>query len=220
MTAGAATPSMGALHVGPTFVFVSVLLNQMGVPIPVLPTLILAGAMAERDGYLGGLAGLYLAAIAACAIADGGWYIAGRRYGGALMGMFSRISRTAQACVDEAHRQFERWGSNALVIAKFIPGLSLIAPPVAGATGMHPLRFTLSTLLGGGLWAAVALGAGRLIRPQVKHWLPQLAALGSIAAAAAGAALAGYVAFRLISTANNVRGQRTSAAAGPADPNH
>ncbi len=208
------------MHVSPAFVFVSVLLNQMGVPIPVLPTLILAGAMAERNGYLGGLAGLYLAAIAACAIADGGWYIAGRRYGGALMGMFSRISRTTQACIGEAHRQFERWGSNALVIAKFIPGLSLIAPPVAGATGMHPLRFTLSTLLGGSLWAAVALGAGRLIRPQVEHGMYHLTAIGSSAAAAAGAALAGYVAFRLILTANNVRDKRTSAAGTPAETNH
>jgi hypothetical protein len=116
VTVGAGTASIAAVHVSPAFVFVSVWLNQMGVPVPVVPTLILAGAMAEVGGGLGGLTGLY-----------------------------------------QAHRQLERWGSNALVIAKFIPGLAIIAPPIAGATRMHPLRFSLSTLLGGCLWAAVAL---------------------------------------------------------------
>ncbi len=196
MTTSIGTPSLGALHVSPTFVFVSVLLNQMGVPIPVVPTLIVAGAIAEDDGGLMGLTVMYLAAIAACVIADGTWYLAGRRYGGAVMAILCRISLTPDVCISQAHRQFERWGSNVVIIAKFIPGLSIIAPPIAGATRMHPLRFAISTLLGGGLWAAMALGAGRWIRPQVEKWLPHIATVGSIAAAVVGATLATYVAFK------------------------
>ena len=196
MTATIATLSTGAVHVSPTFVFVSVLLNQIGVPVPVVPTLIVAGALAVDDGRLLGLTGLYLAAIAACAIADATWYLAGRRYGGAVMGIFCRISLTPDICISQAHRQFERWGSNALIIAKFIPGLAIIAPPIAGATRMHPLRFGISTLVGGCLWAGVALGAGRLIRPQVEQWLPHFAAIGTIAATVVGALLASYVGFK------------------------
>jgi membrane protein DedA with SNARE-associated domain/rhodanese-related sulfurtransferase len=162
----------------------------------VLPTLIIAGALAEDNGHLLGLTGLYLAAIAACAIADLTWYLAGRRYGGAVMGIFCRISLTPDVCISQAHRKFERWGSNALIIAKFIPGLAMIAPPIAGATRMHPLRFGISTLIGGCLWAGAALGAGRLIRPQVEQWLHQFATIGSIAATVVGGILAGYVAFK------------------------
>lgn len=196
MTASIDTLPVETMHVSPTFVFVCVLLNQIGVPVPVVPTLIIAGALAVDDDRLVGLTGLYLAAIVACAIADVIWYLAGRRYGGAVLGIFCRISLTPDVCISQAHRQFERWGSNALIIAKFIPGLAMIAPPIAGATRMHPLRFGISTLVGGSLWAGVALGAGRLIRPQVEQWLPRFAAIGSIAATVVGALLASYVAFK------------------------
>jgi membrane protein DedA with SNARE-associated domain/rhodanese-related sulfurtransferase len=196
LTGDGGTLTVEAVHVSPAFVFVSVLLNQIGVPVPVVPTLIVAGAIAEGDGGLLGMMGLYLAAIAACAIADGSWYLAGRRYGGAVMGLFCRISLTPDVCISQAHRQFERWGSNTLIIAKFVPGLAIIAPPIAGATRMHPMRFGISTLVGGSLWAGLALGAGRLIRPQVEHWLPHIVTIGSIAAAVVGAVLASYVVFK------------------------
>ena len=194
MTLGIEARAVSAVHIGPTLVFVNVLLNQIGLPIPVLPTLILAGAVAGDGGA--GLTGLFLATITACAIADGNWYLAGRRHGGAVMRMLCRVSLTPDVCVSQAHSRFERWGSNALIVGKFVPGLAIIAPPIAGATRMHPLRFALSTVLGACLWAGAALAAGRLIHPQVERWLPHLAGIGSIAAVGLAAALASFIAFK------------------------
>src|SRR5258708_9763868 len=115
------------------------LANQLGLPVPVIPTLIVAGAWAAQ-GTISPVA-LFAAAITACVAADSVWFLAGRIYGNGVMKLLCRISLTPDSCVSETQSRFERWGSNALLVAKFVPGLSLIAPPLAGATRMPWLRF-------------------------------------------------------------------------------
>ena len=73
-------------------------------------------------------------------IGDASWYIAGRAYGGRVMKLLCRISLTPDICVSQTQRSFERWGAKALLVAKFVPGLSMIAPPLAGATAHEPAR--------------------------------------------------------------------------------
>jgi membrane protein DedA with SNARE-associated domain/rhodanese-related sulfurtransferase len=180
--------------VGLTFVFFNVLAQQLGVPVPVVPTLVVAGAVAA-SGKMSGTALLALA-ISACVIADSSWYVAGRRYGGRVMSLLCRISLSPDSCVSQTQGVFERWGALALLFAKFVPGLALIAPPLAGATRMNYLRFVLCSALGAGLWVGAAVLVGALLRTQIERLLPQAAQIGGKAALVLLLLIAAYVAYR------------------------
>jgi membrane protein DedA with SNARE-associated domain/rhodanese-related sulfurtransferase len=157
-------------------VFLNVLAEQLGLPVPTLPTLVVAGALAA-SGRLPA-AGLFALALLACLIGDSTWYLAGRAYGVRVMRLLCRISLTPDTCVRQTQSSFERFGAAALIVAKFIPGLSMIAPPLAGATHMRYLRFAAVSLLGSSLWVGAALLAGVLLRPQITRLLPRLAGIG------------------------------------------
>jgi membrane protein DedA with SNARE-associated domain/rhodanese-related sulfurtransferase len=179
---------------GLSLVFLNVLLEQLGLPVPAVPTLVVAGAMAA-SGRLPG-PGLYALAVAACVIADGTWYVAGRLYGGRVMSVLCRISLSPDSCVSQTQSAFERWGARALVFAKFVPGLALIAPPLAGATRMHPARFAGFSALGSALWVGTALLLGVLLRSQIEQLLPQAAHIGGAVAVVVLVLLASYIAYR------------------------
>jgi len=134
--------------------------------------------------------------VLACLIGDSAWYLAGRLFGGRVMSLLCRISLTPDSCVNETQTSFERFGAKLLVFAKFVPGLSLVAPPLAGATRMGTLRFLALSSVGGALWVGVALLGGVLLRPQIERLLPRLAALGGSALALLLLALALYVAYK------------------------
>ena len=79
--------------------------------------------------------------MSACLVADSIWFLAGRIYGSGVMKLLCRLSLTPDSCVSNTQARFERLGINAVLISKFVPGLSLIAPPLAGAIRMGWLRF-------------------------------------------------------------------------------
>jgi len=174
--------------------FLNVLLEQLGLPVPAVPTLLIAGALAA-DGRLPPLAVVTLA-VAACLLGDGCWYAAGRLYGARVMRLLCRISLTPDVCVSQTQTSFERWGPAALVIAKFVPGLSMVAPPLAGATRMNMVRFAALSLLGATLWVGMALLGGVLLRVQIERLLPRLAGIGAEAIVLVALLLLAYIAFK------------------------
>ena len=175
-------------------VFVNVFIEQIGIPVPAIPTLVVAGAFAAA-GKLSILA-VFLVAVIACAIADVAWYIAGRIYGNRVMRMLCRISLTPDSCVSQTQERFERWGLNALLVAKFVPGISLLAPPLAGATRIGWLPFLVFNTIGGALWVAAGMGGGMLLGTQIERLLAYLERYGSIAVFVIVAIVVGYVAFK------------------------
>ena len=179
---------------GLAIVFANVLIEQIGVPVPAIPTLVIAGALAAEGKLSGPL--LFAVAIAACSLADVAWYLAGRRFGNGVMKMLCRISLTPDYCVSETQARFERWGVNALVIAKFVPGLATIAPPLAGATRIGWPQFLFFNTLGATLWVGAGLGGGMLLGPQMEWLLTRLDDIGSVAIVIIVALLAAYIAFK------------------------
>ena len=129
-------------------VFLNVLLQQLGLPVPAVPTLLLAGSMAAAPGQVGKM---LAAAVFASVIADWVWYQAGKRYGYRVLAGLCRLSINPASCVNQTESRFIRWGMPSLVIAKFIPGFSTVAPPIAGALRMHQAGFLLAAGAGGAL---------------------------------------------------------------------
>ncbi len=172
----------------------NVLANQLGFPVPAIPTLIVAGALAAQ-GELSP-AELFAGAIVACVLADSAWFLAGRIYGGGVMKLLCRISLTPDSCVSETQSRFERWGANALLVAKFVPGLALIAPPLAGATRMGWPRFIAFSTLGSAAWVGIALLCGMLFRRQIEELMPYLAEFGLAAVSVILGLLAAYIGYK------------------------
>jgi membrane protein DedA with SNARE-associated domain/rhodanese-related sulfurtransferase len=179
---------------GLVIVFINVLASQIGLPVPVVPTLIVAGAIAA-DGQLP-LAPLFVWSVLACLIADCAWYAIGQIYGIRVLKSLCRISLEPDSCVSQTQTSFERWGVNSLVIAKFIPGLATIAPPLAGALRIGWLRFMGLSTASAVLWVGTALVIGTLFKDQIALLLIHLGDIGSVAAVIVGAALALYIAYK------------------------
>ena len=179
---------------GLALIFANVLLEQLGVPLPAIPTLIVAGALAA-DGTLSAPA-VFGVAFAASMIGDCAWYIAGRRYGRRVMTTLCRISLSPDSCVRQTENHFARWGGLTLALGKFIPGLATIAPPLAGAMRIRWRSFLLLNGAGTALWAAAPIALGMLFHAQIERLVSRLQDLGAMALEAAGALLAAYVAFK------------------------
>ena len=179
---------------GLALVFANVLLEQLGLPIPAVPTLIVAGALAA-EGELSPLAVFGLAFVA-CMIGDAVWFLAGRRYGRRVMAFLCRVSLSPDSCVRQTEFRFERWGRLTLVLSKFIPGLSTIAPPLAGAMRLGWPSFLLLNSLGVVIWAGVAIGAGMAFHTEINEFIVRLEGLGTLAAEALGVLLGGYIALK------------------------
>jgi membrane protein DedA with SNARE-associated domain/rhodanese-related sulfurtransferase len=145
-------------------VFLNVLMQQAGLPVPAVPTLLLAGSLALSSGQLAAMLG---AAILASVIADWVWYLAGRAFGYRVLSGLCRLSINPGSCVSQTEARFLRWGSGSLVVAKFVPGFSTVAPPIAGSMRMPLPAFLLAAAAGAALWAGLALAVGWALRDEV-----------------------------------------------------
>jgi membrane protein DedA with SNARE-associated domain/rhodanese-related sulfurtransferase len=179
---------------GVAVVVVNVLLDQIGLPVPAVPTLIVAGAIAA-DGRLP-MWPLFLWSVIACMAADCGWYLLGQIYGMRVLKTLCRVSLEPDSCVSQTQTRFERWGINSIVIAKFVPGLAIIAPPLAGAMKIGWPRFVFLATLSAVLWVGSALLAGVVFKSQIGRLLEHLNQIGSIVATGAALLLAAYIGFK------------------------
>jgi membrane protein DedA with SNARE-associated domain/rhodanese-related sulfurtransferase len=178
---------------GLLIVTANVFVDQIGLPVPAMPTLILAGALATSAL---GLSSLYLAAVLACIVPDCVWFLVGRRYGMRVLKTLCRISLEPDSCVNQTQSRFERWGVNSLMIAKFVPGLAIIAPPLAGAMRIAWPRFLGLSAIGGAIWVGSGLAAGMLFKTQIQSVLVHLDRIGSVTGTVVAAALLGYVFYK------------------------
>ncbi|MFC5583023.1 DedA family protein/thiosulfate sulfurtransferase GlpE [Rhodanobacter terrae] len=164
---------------GLLLVFFNVLAEQAGVPVPAVPTMIVAGALAANHRLP--VAAVVLAAVLACLLSDLAWYWAGRRFGSGVMRTLCRISLSPDSCVKQSELRFQRWRGRVLLVAKFVPGLSTVAPPLVGAMGLRMPTFLLLDGLGSLLWAGLAVGLGYAFAAQIDVVLAALASAGTLA---------------------------------------
>ena len=179
---------------GLTLVFVNVLLERAGLPLPATPTLLVCGALAAT-GRISAWSIFWLAMLA-CVIGDTLWYAAGRYYGRRVMKFLCRVSLSPDSCVRTTENRFERWGRLTLILAKFVPGLSTVARPLAGAMKLSLGSFELLNGVGSVLWAGAAIGTGMLFQTQIGMVLLRLRNFGTMAGELALAAVLIYIAYK------------------------
>jgi membrane protein DedA with SNARE-associated domain/rhodanese-related sulfurtransferase len=181
---------------GVLIVFGSVLLEQIGLPMPAFPVLIAAGALAVNSDLSWALC--LAAALAACLAADYFWFRAGRYYGKRILRLLCKISLSPDSCVSQTEDNFSRYGPKSLVVAKFIPGFNTVAPPLAGALGTGTRQFLWLSLAGGLLWSGVGIGLGAWFHDSVDDVLGVLETMGGPALGGLMALLALFVLFKYV----------------------
>jgi membrane protein DedA with SNARE-associated domain len=171
-----------------------VFIDQLGIPLPSFPVLLAAGALAGT-GRLSFLTSLLICMLAALT-ADTVWYNLGRTRGIRILQFLCRISLEPDSCVRRTEGIFAKQGARSLLIAKFLPGLSTVAPPLAGIFHMRFRRFALYDALGAGLWAGSILGAGFAFSQQIEALEQHALALGRGLVALVTGALAAYILYK------------------------
>jgi membrane protein DedA with SNARE-associated domain/rhodanese-related sulfurtransferase len=181
---------------GALVLFVVVFIEQIGLPFPAVPLLTAAGALAGT-GHMS-LSTAIGSTVLAAVLADWIWYEMGRRRGRTVLGWLCRISLEPDSCVRRTEAFFVQHGPQALVLAKFIPGFSTIAPPLAGIVGLGIPLFLLYDGLGAMLWAGSSVVLGYLFSDRIEQALMYGDHVGPVMILAAGAAVAAYVGVKAV----------------------
>jgi len=156
--------------------FAAVLAEQLGLPFPAGPFLLGAGALAGM-GQLDIVPALILVVVG-CQISDLLWFELGRRRGARVLGLLCRMSLEPDSCVRSTEDTFARRGARTLLVAKFVPGLNTVAPPLAGIIGMSRGRFLGWTTAGALVWACAWMLLGWVFRHQLDELVHGLGDLG------------------------------------------
>jgi len=181
-------------HYGLWVVFIAVLLDQGGLPVPAFPPIMVASALAVEAQQP--VWPIVLVATVAALLADGAWYAGGRRFGTHLVRLMCRLSLSPDSCVASTRDTYARWGAPSLVVAKFIPGFAALATTLAGQTGTGLVRFAFYDGLGAALWALVAVGTGALFHDAVNEVLIRIESLGQAGVMLLLAAIVLFLAYK------------------------
>ena len=154
---------------GLLLVFLVTLASRVGLPVPAAPLIVVAGGLVATQRMA--LLDLLLVSVLANVIADWVWYAAGRHYGSRIMRLVCRVSQSPDSCVLESEGMLTRWGGGSLVLAKFIPGVSLVAPPMTGAMRMPFWQFVLYDAVAALVWTLAYLLLGLVFRHQIEQVL-------------------------------------------------
>jgi membrane protein DedA with SNARE-associated domain len=184
------------LHHGYIVLLAWVFAEQSGVPVPSIPLLLAAGALAGA-GQLNILVSLLFVTLAAVS-ADFLWYQLGRRKGIRILQFLCKITIEPDSCVRRTEGVFAKQGARSLILAKFLPGLSTVAPPLAGIFHMRPRRFLLFDAVGALLWASTFLGLGYVFTGEIEPIAEHAASLGGWLVVILIGALASYLGYKFV----------------------
>ncbi len=184
------------LRHGYIVLFGAVLIEQAGAPIPSVPVLLAAGALAASGAL--SLTKVILLALLASIMGDLIWYELGRRRGHEVLKFICRLSLEPDSCIRWTEEFFARHGGRALLVAKFVPGLSTAAPPMAGLLGIALIRFLLLDLAGAVLWAGAFCLIGFAFSAQIEDAAFVIASLGSWAVVLAFTALMAFLGHKFV----------------------
>ena len=138
--------------------FLGVMLESAGIPVPGETALIVASILATRGVFA--LTSVIAVAATAAIVGDNIGYWAGRRGGRQLLERWRPLRRYADRVLPAAERFFKCHGGKSIFLARFIPVLRVAGAFTAGVARMDWWRFFLWNMAGGVAWAtSVALVA-------------------------------------------------------------
>jgi len=183
-----------ALH-GYSILFAAIFLEAVGLPVPAALALLIAGGASARGSMQGSyaLAGSLLAMLAG----DTAMFLMGRYTGWWLLGILCRISLNPESCILRSADAFYRRGRTLLVMAKFVPGINTMAPPLAGCMNMRLVSFLGLDLAGAALYIIAFFGVGFAFSDALEAVTRGYQMFGHMMGLVVIALAAGYLAFQV-----------------------
>ena len=174
--------------------FLTVLAEQLGLPLPATPFIIAAGALAHM-GQMNFAEAVLLATLASV-LADLSWYQIGRLRGVKVLHLLCRISLEPDYCVRRTENSFTRYGVRTLVFAKFVPGVSTVAPPLAGINHSPLFQFLIYDAAGALLWIGSFMLLGFLFSDQLEDIINYTERFGTLAVVVLIALVFAWIAWK------------------------
>jgi membrane protein DedA with SNARE-associated domain/rhodanese-related sulfurtransferase len=196
-----------------TGVFLAVLANQLCLPVPAILFLMAAGALVAH-GYMQAIIILNLSVLA-CLLGDGIWFWLGRKWGSQAMSLLCRLSADPRGCSRDAHAKFQRYGLPLLGVAKFLPGLDGVMPPLAGAEGVPVAGFFTVDAAGSFLWSSLFVGLGYFFSEQLEIAAGWAKHFGTAVCLAIGVPFCLYFGWRGLILARMIRHLRVRRISAP-----
>jgi len=184
------------IHHGYVVLLAWVFFEQVGIPVPAMPLLLAAGALAGT-GNLNFFAAVFCAGLGALA-ADSIWFQLGRHKGIRILQLLCRISIEPDSCVRRTEGIFAKQGAKSLLVAKFLPGLGIVTPPLAGIFHMKFRRFLIFDGMGALLWAGTFVGLGYAFSGEIERVAARLASLGGWLLVLIIGFLAAYIGYKFV----------------------
>ena len=181
---------------GYLLVFLGVLGEQFGLPLPAELLLLAAGALVGAGDL--NFALVFFLAILACCLSDVSWYQIGRHKGSSVLSFLCRISLNPDSCVRRTENIFFRYGARSLLVAKFVPGVNTIAAPLSGISRMSFPHFLLFDGLGACLWVGTFLVVGYLFSNELEKMAGLSMRLGTVLGVILFGGLAAYVVWKYV----------------------
>jgi membrane protein DedA with SNARE-associated domain/rhodanese-related sulfurtransferase len=181
---------------GYSFLFLVAFAENLGLPVPCYPLILVAAALAGPLHLH--LPLIFLAAILAALAGDGIWYQLGRSKGRPILRKLCSLSLSPDSCVNRTEHTFRRYGVKSLLVTKFLPGLNAVASPLAGMLKVSRLKFFSADLAGIAIWAGSAIALGRTFRTQVEWVMEWITAFGRTGILILGVILAGWLLLKWV----------------------
>jgi len=181
---------------GYALVFLGVLAENVGLPVPSYALVLVASSMAAEMHFT--FVRLVAIGIVAALLGDTLWYCLGRVQGRPILRTLCSISLNPDSCVSRTEDLFGRHGLKSLLVAKFLPGLNTVAPPLAGMLKISPLRFALFDFAGAMIWAISGVAVGWVFRYEVMWLLAWLEAVGRMGLVVLAVLLAGWILWKWV----------------------
>ena len=192
----------------PWAVFLNVMLNQGGLPLPALPTVLTAAALSAQ--HPNQLATVVMAGVGGALLGDLAQYWCGRRFGRRILSMICKVSFSPDFCVSQTEAMLSKIGPLSLIFAKFFPGVSLLSVAMAGITQMRLPLFLFLDAIGALLFIGSIAAFGWMFQDEIISAVDKLATFGLWGAIAALAMLALYMAARWVQRQLFIRSLRMS----------
>jgi membrane protein DedA with SNARE-associated domain/rhodanese-related sulfurtransferase len=185
---------MNSLQLTYAGVGLAVFANQLCLPIPSIVFLMAAGAVSAHGGMRTSV--IIFLGVLGCLAADGIWFWFGRRWGPQAMRLLCRFSADPRSCSNNARKQFRRYGLPVLCVAKFVPGLDGLMPPLSGAEGVSFAGFLALDTVGALLWSGGYVALGYLFSNELDLAIDWAKHFGTAVGIAIGLPFALYAGWR------------------------
>jgi membrane protein DedA with SNARE-associated domain len=179
---------------GYLLLFFWVMMEQAGLPIPAVPLLLAAGALAGQHQFSFAL--VVVIAATGSLVSDTFWYFFGKHKGAVVLNWLCKIALEPDSCVRRTESTFTRLGYRTLLICKFVPGLNTAAPALSATAGIGLPQFLLFDWLGALLWASAFAGLGLAFSKQLDRVADDVAHFGSWVLVLIVGGISGYIAYK------------------------